>query len=704
MNRRDSEILNDIISRGENGGIPFFAAKYHVSERTVRNDLKAINEILSANHLPPLTTRPDGSICYYGDKQAILGLIKGSDFYRYKLSKDERQIAFSLILLFSGGFVTLAAASEKLSVSRTTLINDLEPVKRLLRSRNLEVESHPNRGLRLLGRERERRRCIMDIILTRLGLSSAGAKQYNPFSSMILSLIGRSERDRDVIEQIIKAEERKNNLRFSDSAFVSLACYLTVAIGRMRTGNFAEDSPGPAKDRVPLARDLLAYATDYFSLPLREGEVRFLGEILAGFSPAHTGASYGNAVEIQVMATRFIQNVSRDLHIDLTSDFTFYTSLEKHLRATLLNRFDSLPQNSALELIRKNYPDVMRITKQELPILENYVHHRISENELSYLAMHICAAIERKRGNRKHARVAVVCSGGVGTSELLVERLKQRFDFQIVAVTAAHNADTLKNTDLDLILSTVSLKDYGLDFLQVSPFLDDADYLKICKYLDSIDPIQSVPPVAKQYTSAGLMQRLRPLVAEYVAEAPKAAALDAGMTKAIAAYFGETPRRGAAPLYQLLTPDKIRLNAECFSREDAVRQSAGILLEQGYITRRYIEAILENLKENGPYFVLSPGFAVPHAGLGNGSRKMGMSLLRLKRPVPFGSAEFDPVEFVCCLSAVDSDSHLKAFFDLVNLLRMEPFKQKLHDSETPEEVNEIIRRYESGIDRNRERS
>ncbi|HBG56273.1 MAG TPA: PTS sugar transporter, partial [Ruminococcaceae bacterium] len=94
----------------------------------------------------------------------------------------------------------------------------------------------------------------------------------------------------------------------------------------------------------------------------------------------------------------------------------------------------------------------------------------------------------------------------------------------------------------------------------------------------------------------------------------------------------------------------------------------------------------------------------PHAGLGNGSRKMGMSLLRLKRPVPFGSAEFDPVEFVCCLSAVDSDSHLKAFFDLVNLLRMEPFKQKLHDSETPEEVNEIIRRYESGIDRNRERS
>ena len=71
-----------------------------------------------------------------------------------------------------------------------------------------------------------------------------------------------------------------------------------------------------------------------------------------------------------------------------------------------------------------------------------------------------------------------------------------------------------------------------------------------------------------------------------------------------------------------------------------------------------------------------------------------MSLIRLKDPVPFGVEELDPVEFVCCLSAVDHKTHLRAFFNLVNLLRDENFKQSLHQCRTPEEAAGIIEKYE----------
>jgi len=69
-------------------------------------------------------------------------------------------------------------------------------------------------------------------------------------------------------------------------------------------------------------------------------------------------------------------------------------------------------------------------------------------------------------------------------------------------------------------------------------------------------------------------------------------------------------------------------------------------------------------------------------------------LIRLKTPVPFGEEELDPVEFVCCLSAVDHKTHLKAFFNLVNMLKNEDFKRQLHECVTPEEVAEIIEKYE----------
>ena len=92
--------------------------------------------------------------------------------------------------------------------------------------------------------------------------------------------------------------------------------------------------------------------------------------------------------------------------------------------------------------------------------------------------------------------------------------------------------------------------------------------------------------------------------------------------------------------------------------------------------------------------MLSPGFAVPHEGVEQGSIRVGMSLIRLSTPVPFGAEELDPVEFVCCLSAVDHKTHLRAFFNLVNLLREENFKRCLRESSTPVEAARIIEKYE----------
>lgn len=71
-----------------------------------------------------------------------------------------------------------------------------------------------------------------------------------------------------------------------------------------------------------------------------------------------------------------------------------------------------------------------------------------------------------------------------------------------------------------------------------------------------------------------------------------------------------------------------------------------------------------------------------------------MNLIRLKTPVPFGDEENDPVEFVCCLSAVDHKTHLKAFFNLVNMLQNEEFKSRLRECDTTLEAAHIIEEFE----------
>ena len=77
-----------------------------------------------------------------------------------------------------------------------------------------------------------------------------------------------------------------------------------------------------------------------------------------------------------------------------------------------------------------------------------------------------------------------------------------------------------------------------------------------------------------------------------------------------------------------------------------------------------------------------------------GTIRVGMNLIRLKEPIDFGADEYGPVEFVCCLSAVDHKTHLKAFFNLVNMMQKPQFKEEMKAAKTAKEIALIIEKYE----------
>ena len=149
----------------------------------------------------------------------------------------------------------------------------------------------------------------------------------------------------------------------------------------------------------------------------------------------------------------------------------------------------------------------------------------------------------------------------------------------------------------------------------------------------------------------------------------------------------------------MLTSTHIELDVECSDWRDAIRKSAQYLLDNDYIEESYIDKMIENVVENGPYVVISEGFALPHEGLNSGTKKIGMNLIRLKNPIDFGDGEDAEkgIKFVCCLSAIDHKSHLKAFFNLVNMLGQERFKTAIENANSEYELAEIIRKYEYSI-------
>ena len=81
-----------------------------------------------------------------------------------------------------------------------------------------------------------------------------------------------------------------------------------------------------------------------------------------------------------------------------------------------------------------------------------------------------------------------------------------------------------------------------------------------------------------------------------------------------------------------------------------------------------MDAMIKNVKELGPYIVIAPGIAMPHARPEDGVKKVCMSLITLSNPVEFGNEENDPTKIVICVGAKDHHTHLKAISELTQLL------------------------------------
>ncbi|ENJ4780674.1 PTS sugar transporter subunit IIA [Enterobacter hormaechei] len=125
----------------------------------------------------------------------------------------------------------------------------------------------------------------------------------------------------------------------------------------------------------------------------------------------------------------------------------------------------------------------------------------------------------------------------------------------------------------------------------------------------------------------------------------------------------------------------------------ALELCAKPLLDLQVIAPEYVTAIIEQHQTLGPYYVLAPGLAMPHARPEEGAKGLGLSLLKLKQGVSFGAGEFDPVDVIVMLAAPDKHSHIEMISALAELFSSDEDMDELHRANTLEEIKTVIDRF-----------
>lgn len=147
-------------------------------------------------------------------------------------------------------------------------------------------------------------------------------------------------------------------------------------------------------------------------------------------------------------------------------------------------------------------------------------------------------------------------------------------------------------------------------------------------------------------------------------------------------------------LFDLIGNDGIVITTdENLTVDAALDLTCSALLESGKIELSYINAIKTTHKKIGPYYVLAPKIAMPHARPEDGVNEAALQLTVFKKGVDLGDVDNGDVYLSITLAAMDSDGHVLTIMALSELFQNDDDIEKIINADNKKDIMEILKKY-----------
>lgn len=149
-------------------------------------------------------------------------------------------------------------------------------------------------------------------------------------------------------------------------------------------------------------------------------------------------------------------------------------------------------------------------------------------------------------------------------------------------------------------------------------------------------------------------------------------------------------------LTQFIENDLVSYHQSFNDWQSAVRVSCHRLLQHGYIDETYVSDIIECIKKHGPYIVIVPGIAMPHATEGGaGVHKTGIAFMKVEEPVVFmDGTQRKEAQLFFTLAAKDHEKHLENITRLMELLLNDEIVEAIKATTSIEMLKSVAQKYD----------
>lgn len=459
LSKREKEMIEYFVKYGLTLTAQELAGFAHVSTKTVYRTIKKINEV-SANGEIILAEAGKG---FRLDYDKYLNESVSNNESRNGQGPLERRNTILLTLLFkSPKKLLISELFQTYYLSDSVISNDLAKINLFLTDNQLQLIRQGQR-IGIEGNEKN----IRKVVNMLLSINLLDDKKVVPKNPMIHSY------DINFITTIVEFIEQQLVSRIAYPYAMNIFSHLYILVKRVREGVvYLEEVSWDLDDEdehmihcnqelYQLSKQVMIKIGQYLNTCLPESETFYLFQYLISSRIENSLIKHQKGTDEAWKITRFFSaNMSRLMGLAIDQEMN-RQDLYRHIQPLLYRlKHEITIKNDLLNDIELEYAETFKQVESVSKMVQEKFHtNHISKSEIGFLTLYF---VRYKELAPVKKRVLIMCSSGVGTSELLKVKVKKAFpELEIIAVLSArqYQKKQVEFSKIDLILTTVHLNE-----------------------------------------------------------------------------------------------------------------------------------------------------------------------------------------------------------------------------------------------------
>jgi len=305
-------------------------------------------------------------------------------------------------------YVNIDDLSDEMSVSRSTVNNDIKKARSTLKIYQGKIKGVPNRGVTIECDEFNLRLLIIHFLYDTLHCSFILSKDVQENLKMIEDNYKLNSLRRHLLyKTVVVSIERSTNNR-----------QLENVIPMYR--NYAESSD--------LFINLIGSIEKYYNIDFSKIDIDFLSFPINTLNSSYVidGENDYNGSKLKNIVNHMLETIKDEFMINIDNEL-FFDKVKSHL-LFLINRLTfHLPNNEiAVKQVKTRFPLSYELARLSLDYLVKYYHLNPTDTDISYLAIYYALSLSRNTNSDTLVNsIALISDSGQGAVELITNQFKE---------------------------------------------------------------------------------------------------------------------------------------------------------------------------------------------------------------------------------------------------------------------------------------